>query len=401
MTAMLMLLTVAAFGQTWTNYDSSDGLIEGIISNILIDDEQVVWFVDWTEDLPGIGSFDGTNWEQYGTEDGTSGLRYQGMLQDPDGDYWFGSFLFEAGLDRFDGTNWTNYTEADGLLGGNINDIILGNDGNIWIINGGANSGGMSSFDGTTFVNYVADGTDLPFTTLRRFDQDSQGRFWIATTDAGVVVYDLVDYTQYGIPDGLSADRFETVFVDDQDQVWAGVDEGVGGGLNFFDGSDWTVYTQADGLPNNSIRAIFQDSNGFMWLGTNFGISRFDGTNFLNFDSTDGLIEDHVRAIQEDAQGNLWIGTWEGVSVLNPTLGIFDNQQVQFSVAPNPARNFIELQSDLPLRSVKIYDLLGRLQQQVEAPLDDRISTALAAGSYWVVVEDEQGRTAFRQLLVN
>lgn len=400
-TTLFLMLVSICWGQAFTNYDSDDGLIEGIVSNILIDDQGVAWFVDWSESLPGIGSFDGTNWQQYGPDDGASGFNYHGLHQSPDGDYWFGSYIFATGLDRFDGSNWITYTQADGLIGNEVAELLQGIDGNLWLINGGANGGGLSNFDGTTFVNYLADGVILPQTAFLHFDQDSQGRFWLASVDVGVVMFDLVGYTQYGIQEGLSADRFETILVDDQDQVWAGAHVASGGGLNYFDGSTWRVYTQSDGLPDDSIRAIFQDSQGNMWFGTDAGISRFDGTDFVNFDSTDGLIEDHVRAITEDGQGNIWIGTWDGISVFNPTLGIMDNQQIEWAMAPNPSDGGLRIQSQQSIEQIQIFDFLGRLQLSVDEPMNDKLDLSrLSAGSYWVVVRDQQGNSAFKQLLL-
>ena len=400
-TLVFLLLASAAWGQTWTNYDTNDGLIVGIISNIILDDQGNAWCVDWMDgDNPGIGNFDGTNWSQFSMMDGASGNRFQGLIQDADGDYWFGSFLDETGLDRFDGNTWTNYTTADGLAANNVSDIILGNGGNIWMACWDGAASGITVFDGTDFNSFLADGNDLPELAIRRLDQTSEDVFWLATT-GGVVSFDIISYTLYTTMDGLSADAFETVLVDDQDGVWAGADIGAGGGLNHFDGTDWTIYTEADGLPNNSVRALFQDAEGNLWIGTNGGIARFDGTDFLTYTTSDGLIGDQVRAITQDVDGNIWIGTWDGISVLNPTLGVIDNQQIEWAMAPNPSNGYVQINTQQPLKRVQIFDVLGRLQLDVSSDLDRQLDvTALSAGSYWVVVQDQQGNRAFKQLLV-
>ena len=399
--AILMLLSISMSAQTWTNYNSTDGLIEGIISNIIIDSEGTAWFVDWMDgDNPGVGNFDGSNWEQFPMGEGPSGNRFQGLLQDGDGDYWFGGFLDETGLDRFDGTNWTNFTTSDGLAGDNVSDILLGNNGNVWIACWDAVGSGVTAYDGNDFTSFLADGNVLPEVAVRRLDQTSNDDLWMATS-GGVVFFDFIDYTLYASVDGLSADAFEVILVDDADEIWAGADIGSGGGLNHFDGSSWTIYTQADGLPDNSIRALFQDTDGNLWIGTNGGISRFNGIDFLNYTTDDGLIGNNVRAITQDGQGNLWIGTWDGISVLNPTLGIFDNQTIDLAIAPNPATDLVQISSDAPIKNVMVYDMLGKLLLEFDDDSISRISVAsLSAGSYWVAVESDRGDKAIRQLLV-
>lgn len=389
----------ALFSQTWTNYTDEDGLITGIISNLHIDEDGVLWYVDWSNDTSaGIGNFDGTNFEQLGVPEGATGNRYQGLVQDLDGDYWFGSFINELGLDRFDGANWINYTTANGLGGNNVSDIMVGNDGTVWMTCTGATSG-LTQYDGTNFINYPADGTTLPLTALARLDQDSNGVFWMATVD-GLVAFDLTSFSLYTTADGLSANRLESVYVDSNNIVWAGADEAVGGGLNRFDGSSFTTYTTTDGLPNSSARAIFEDSQGNLWIGTNMGVSKFDGTNFTNYDESDGLAENHIRAIEEDANGDLWFGTWDGISRFNPTLGIFETSAAIISIHPNPASEVVKIESNTALQSVQVYNYQGAKVLSLNLDVDVFSVSQLKAGVYLVVLTDIYSKTAIKKLLV-
>lgn len=386
--------------QTWTNYDSSDGVINGIISSMHLDSDGTLWYVDWSDNTSsGIGSFDGTTFEQFGITEGATGNSYQGLIQDNEGNYWFGGFIFDTGLDRFDGTNWTNFTVDDGLGGNNVSDIIIGIDNTIWMTCLGS-TGGLTNYDGTTFTNYPTDGVVLPEVSLIRLDQDSSGDFWIASP-GGLISFDLNEFTLYTSADGLSDDRIESVLVDSNDIVWAGVDEASGGGLNRFDGNEFTVFTVDDGLPNNSIRAIFEDSLGNIWLGTNMGVSKYDGVAFENYDSTDGLIDDRVRSIVEDDEGNLWFGTWEGISKFNPILNVFQNSTATIHIYPNPASKFLQIESDTPIEDISIYNLMGKLVLNDSEINNDRINISqLNSGEYLILFKDTFGNKSVKKLLV-
>ena len=73
------------------------------------------------------------------------------------------------------------YNERNGLPTGEANAIVQTADGYVFI----GSYGGLIRYDGSTFYNYSTEGI-LPSSSVRGLFEDSQGRLWIGTNDAGV-----------------------------------------------------------------------------------------------------------------------------------------------------------------------------------------------------------------------
>ncbi|MEZ7506757.1 histidine kinase [Flavobacterium sp. Arc2] len=71
-------------------------------------------------------------------------------------------------------------------------------------------------------------------------------------------------------------------------------------------------YTTADGLPNNAVRSLFLDSNDILWIGTENGISKMENGSFSNLDESDGLGHNSCWGISQDRNGNMWFGSYGG-----------------------------------------------------------------------------------------
>ena len=79
---VLVIIGTQVQGQTWTNYTSVDGLIEGNIYSMVEESKGDIWFVDWVEETTaGIGKFDGTNWETFAQGDGPSSNTYRKVFK--------------------------------------------------------------------------------------------------------------------------------------------------------------------------------------------------------------------------------------------------------------------------------------------------------------------------------
>ena len=75
----------------------------------------------------------------------------------------------------------TVYNERNGLPTGEANDVLQTSDGYIWI----GSYGGLIRYDGSSFRNFSLEGV-LPSSSVRALFEDSNGRLWIGTNDAGV-----------------------------------------------------------------------------------------------------------------------------------------------------------------------------------------------------------------------
>ena len=79
----------------------------------------------------------------------------------------------------------TVYNEQNGLPTGEANVVIQTSDGYIWI----GSYGGLIRYDGTNFVNYSIEENGITSSSIRALFEDSKGRLFIGTNDAGVFVY--------------------------------------------------------------------------------------------------------------------------------------------------------------------------------------------------------------------
>ena len=81
------------------------------------------------------------------------------------------------------------------------------------------------------------------------------------------------------------------------------------------------------------------------------------------------------------------------------TLGIFDfKDSLPFSVYPNPASQFIHIDADVEVKSVKIYSLLGALEKSIQGTNTVDISN-LNKGVHLLVVESD-GKQSAKQLII-
>ena len=394
---MIMMITLCVTNaQTWTNYTAADGLIEGVISEIIQDNDGNMWFTEWTDNLnAGIGKFDGTNWTQYDESiEGLSSNTVRALLQDSSNNFWFGTFLDEAGLVFFDGTTWITYTAMDGLLSNDILDLIEDSEGNIWI----ATTEGISKFDGNSFTTILNSGC------VYSIIEDTNGDFWFGTCGFGVIKYDGVNFVTYTTVDGLGTNSVFNILQDNDGNYWFGdfIDNTVG--VTKFNGEDdWTIYNTEDGLVNNNVREIILDNEGNIWFGTNGGVSKFDGTTWVNYTEADGLISNFVRAITQDSDGAMWIGTFFGVSKFDATLGFESVEFTRLKTFPNPTKGVINFEPiNSNITSVKIYDLMGNLvlNKQANQVLDIDLSS-LSTGIYIASIKDSENNSEIKKIIKN
>ncbi len=91
------------------------------------------------------------------------------------------------------------YNEQNGLPTGEANTILQTEDGHIWI----GSYGGLIRYNGTDFRNYSVEGA-ISSSSIRSLYQDSKGRLWIGTNDAGVVVMENDVFTEIESPADMS-----------------------------------------------------------------------------------------------------------------------------------------------------------------------------------------------------
>lgn len=133
----------------------------------------------------------------------------------------------------------TIYNNANGMVSSEANTICETEDGYIWI----GSYAGLTKYDGNKF-EFVREGGLVNVVGMMN---DSRGRLWIGTNDAGIARYEAGEYT---------------------------------------------YFTIEDGLPANSIRCFTEDKNGNVYVGTSDRICRF------NTDDTIDILEQDITFVK-------------------------------------------------------------------------------------------------------
>ena len=306
--------TVAAGRGTghWRTYDATDGLPVGYVRSILQDRDGNLWFGTWGG---GVSRYDGQRFTTFFTKDGLAGNYVYSSLRDREGVLWFGTI---DGVSRYDGQKFTTFTIKDGLTNNQVFSIFQDRDGVLWFGTGG---GGVSRYDGKSFITFTTkDG--LAGNVVASILQDREGVFWFGTFRGGVSRYDPSansgqKFTTFTTKNGLGDNRVWSISQDREGHLWFST---WGGGVSRYDpsgssGQKFTTFSAEDGLVNNAVYPIFQDQEGHLWFGTFVGgVSRYDGYVFTTFTPKDGLANKDILSAFQDREGNLWFGTSNGLS---------------------------------------------------------------------------------------
>ena len=295
-------------GEQFTNFTTTDGLIDNMVLAILEDRSGHLWF--GTDG--GVSRYDGEQFTSFTTADGLAGNGVLSIIEDRQGHLWFGTGRLYAqgkGVSRYDGEQFQTFTFADGLAGNTVFAIFQDGEDHLWF----GTTEGVSRYDGEQFTSFTtADG--LADNTVRSIFQDSERHLWFGTTE-GVSCYDGREFVNFTAEDGLVHNTVFAIFQDDENNLWFSTDDGV----NRYDGLQLQTFTAKDGLAKGSLTSLVEDRAGNLWIAAVAGdrsvASRYNGKEFRTFTVDDGLPGSSVFSILEDEEGNLWFGThWGGVS---------------------------------------------------------------------------------------
>jgi signal transduction histidine kinase/ligand-binding sensor domain-containing protein len=212
-----------------------------------------------------------------------------------------------------------------------IYETIAAPDGIIWIATGR----GLFSFNPKTkarkhYTNNPDDTATVSSNIITHITLDKNGILWISTNDKGlcslntatdaITQYPFKDNTQYKKTDNvLDDERAFDIFVDDEDMVWVGTNNG---SLNRYDPktNKFKSYGEND-RRFYCVVNIFEDSKKRLWVGTYLsGLFLFDRKTeeYVQYSEENGMLDNAVYSIQEDNDGNIWCSSKRGFSRLNP-----------------------------------------------------------------------------------
>ncbi len=250
-----------------------------------------IWRCKSNRDIQEVGTYQRNIWLNPITaacEDAEGNL----VIGTPgDGIFWFGA----------DGKRMRLSTD-EGLSNNVVLALFADQEGSIWV---GTDGGGLNRVKRLVFeVLDVAQNSAAK--SIQSVCEDAEGGLWLGSNGGGVA-YRKGSILERYIPEPGLASYVWSVFVDQQQRVWAGT----WGGLFQWVNGKFQRVAAADSI-HWRIHAIHQDRKGQMWLGLREGLVRWNERDWKLFTTKDGLSANDVQAIADDRQGNLWVGTAGG-----------------------------------------------------------------------------------------
>jgi len=265
----------------------------------------------------------GRNVKSYNKAEGLSNGYVVDIAQDGGGYVWVAT---EDGLNRFDGHSFKVFDkENSGLSANELNCLAFLPEypDTLWI---STQRHGMCAYDRRSGRITALDEPALRSSAVTAIAPAGDGGMWLAHYHYGVQYYNprtreakVFDQSNIkGLPRGAW-----TVAVGPGHKVYVGH---TGSGLSVVDtlARSYVTLTVADGLPGGQVKAIFVDSDNNVWAGTDNGAALINPqtlkvTPFVH-DTADpqSIGAGQVNAIARQSGGELWFATSQGgVSVLN------------------------------------------------------------------------------------
>jgi signal transduction histidine kinase/DNA-binding response OmpR family regulator/ligand-binding sensor domain-containing protein len=215
---------------------------------------------------------------------------------------------------------------AQGLSQGMVFDLLQDKEGFIWV----ATKNGLNRYDGYKFKVFSNDpynSHSLTSNTIVKLFEDSKGRIWAGTEDAGLNIYEKKEGKFYRIvhtmddPASLSDNRIKLIEELADGRILVAVD---GAGFNivelkndFFAQAALPVITRMS-LPNKAqVYGMGKDENGTMWIGGMDGsVYRFDP------------ITNSLTKLEKGALFNNGYITRDNSILINSCLFLFDGKHI-------------------------------------------------------------------------
>lgn len=186
-----------------------------------------------------------------------------------------------------------------------------------------------SSFSQNTFENYRFRlvNNETSKSGIYTIAQDQFGVMWMGTNGAGLYRYDGINYIGYEQnsknSNSINSNLIYTVYVDTQNHLWVGTDEGLclyNRNLDTFENIDLRKKSGKETVI--SVKSIIEDNHGNLFLGTfNHGLlklnikSREISNIKLDVPTTTNYL---INSLVKDKKGIIYLGTNFGLKVVDP-----------------------------------------------------------------------------------
>ncbi|WP_242923822.1 two-component regulator propeller domain-containing protein [Pontibacter liquoris] len=240
------------------------------------------------------------NFRNWMLEDGLPQSQVNGMLQDDKKQLWLAT---RGGVSKFDGSTFLTYTRQQGLSSNNISCLFQDSRKRLWI---GTSDHGLNLYTNQHFRHF----NSLPDTGILAVAEDATGQIWVATKKG---LYFLAD-NGFRLYSQLPLQPYTALLTTPAGEVWVGSKTA---GLYAL-GKQPRHYTAANSdLGSNSITSLLLHQ-GQVWVGTQQGLARISKGKLTRQRLPRSVSSPAVSSFTQDQYGNLWIGlTTDGLLKLS------------------------------------------------------------------------------------
>ncbi|WP_188460089.1 two-component regulator propeller domain-containing protein [Marivirga lumbricoides] len=353
-------------GKIIHHYLNSKFEINGVKSNsiwsLFLDNKDRIWIGYYNN---GVGIYDklydrfGDIESKVNDPNSLQASSVTGILEDENGRLWIG--MDGGGIDvvDFDKKDFihllnTNNTVAKGLASPDVQTLFKDSKGNIWV--GTWDDGIYFLKRGSkSFINYSIETTkgEMMSNRILSFSEDSNGIIWMGTFSRGIhsfnpdtrkfAVYDQGSF----LNERISYSDVRRVYVDSEDNVWIGSNEGlfklrINSGSYTLTSLSSRFYSNQDNPYPSLILDIYEDSFKNIWIGTDgAGLCKYDmkTDSFQWVGSETGFNKVTVSTIIEDDQKSIWVGGNNGLSRIDREDSVIKNFTVNDGLLSNDFNN--------------------------------------------------------------
>jgi ligand-binding sensor domain-containing protein/serine phosphatase RsbU (regulator of sigma subunit) len=252
-------------------------------------------------------------------------FNYTSMLEDYEGNLWFGS---EAnGLIKYSQRNNTcqNYELKNGQVSGFVVDLMLASDSSIWAASWaeGNQSGGLIRIKGNE-LRFLSKQNGLPGEKAISVFEDQERNIWSGLFNSGLCKFKGFVFSHFGKEQGLKNTIVNSV-LKEKTNLWVGTDNGI------------FIYKQTntegyqlikeintyEDLGSNQITSIVSTEGKIVVATFKGKIGFYDAENY-RFEYSIYIKKNWINTLAIDKKKNLWIGSADGVTSYNFQTKIFD-----------------------------------------------------------------------------
>ena len=218
----------------------------------------------------------------------------------------------------------TIYNERNGLPTGEANAVCQTRDHYEWI----GSYGGLVRYDGTAFRNYSQEGK-FPSSSVRSLFEDSRGRLWIGTNDAGLFLFENDTFTHIAEESNPIFLSIRDMAEDKNGRIWAACTSGLA-----FVKDGMLVPVNDPLLKGQIIYSLGVDTNGRIWAaldGWQCAVVSEKGAALISSASIfpDGQ---QIYCVASDKDGSIYLGTYQN-AVAKLTFSSAAGTQPPFSIS--------------------------------------------------------------------